>query len=294
MIAENQPFIELISKVHRHMAIESVEGEREHKDSSEKGDDVLDVARQTGGAPEETEQALPELLDPEPWAAPMSAPGVEPAETEAAYAAFVAARQAVALRARELIDIAETDDEVESAIQLADDAMHDNQTRAEMLEWCLSNEIRGVFLGYVLGTAWVCPKTGSLISGWGFDRESIEDAFYGSHPRGLMSLDTDYNHWRRLRRKRRPITVWRGVENGNFDHAVHGFSWTSDRAIAEWFAMRSFSGEKPIVVEAQIPPKSIAAAWLYESEVLVLDHDALISPHVVPILGLRDLEILEQ
>lgn len=63
-----------------------------------------------------------------------------------------------------------------------------------------------------------------------------------------------------------------------------------ERARAEWFAKRGFTGPfgsaEPLVIEAQLPPKAICAAWLYEREIVVIDPAALIDSHPVPLLGL--------
>jgi hypothetical protein len=186
-------------------------------------------------------------------------------QTDTGPNSFVALRDAVARRAQDLALLAETDDELESAILFADQAMHDDQAKVDMLDWCLANEPGGGFLGFVLDQVWHRPKIGSIISQGLFDRDEICDAFYWSHPRYLMSEDADHALWLKLRRKRNPITVWLGVSDNDFELACQGLSWTTSRAYAEWFATRFATN--PLVVQAQIRPIKICAAWLYEHEI---------------------------
>ena len=64
------------------------------------------------------------------------------------------------------------------------------------------------------------------------------------------------------------ILIWRGCERGR----ERGLSWTTDRAIAEGFAIgRRTTNERPTLVRAEIPKKHIFAVFIerQESEVIV-------------------------
>jgi hypothetical protein len=68
-----------------------------------------------------------------------------------------------------------------------------------------------------------------------------------------------------------PLTVWRGA---SIARGYRGFSWTTDRAVARWFADReTFVGRRPAGVwEAVVPPGrvlAIHAARDAEPEVIV-------------------------
>jgi hypothetical protein len=68
------------------------------------------------------------------------------------------------------------------------------------------------------------------------------------------------------------VTVWRGTHGIAFETAITGLSWTTNRALAAWFACR-YDKPLPLLVRATIPADSIL---LYtqersESECLIFD-----------------------
>lgn len=137
--------------------------------------------------------------------------------------AFLRERLAAAQRAQELISDSENDDDVESAIQFALEAMHDDQSKCDMLAWVCETAwgIDGRFIGVVLAEAHHRPKISGLVQ-WDFDADELVDLFALSDPRGLMSDDKDYAHWQALRRKRKPVTIWRGVRGITIEEALCG------------------------------------------------------------------------
>jgi hypothetical protein len=53
------------------------------------------------------------------------------------------------------------------------------------------------------------------------------------------------------------IQVWRGVSGVSAKNARQGFSWTTDRNVACWFAIRLDDVGKPLVITAQIPKRDV-------------------------------------
>jgi hypothetical protein len=53
------------------------------------------------------------------------------------------------------------------------------------------------------------------------------------------------------------IRVWRGVSGISAKNARQGFSWTTDRNVACWFAIRLDDVGKPLVITAQIPKRDV-------------------------------------
>jgi len=53
------------------------------------------------------------------------------------------------------------------------------------------------------------------------------------------------------------IQVWRGVSGISAKNARQGFSWTTDRNVACWFAIRLDDVGKPLVITAQIPKRDV-------------------------------------
>jgi hypothetical protein len=55
------------------------------------------------------------------------------------------------------------------------------------------------------------------------------------------------------------VTLWRGTSNLSFAKARRGYSWTTDRDTACWFAMRHpMSGGSPLVLSVAVPKNDIA------------------------------------
>lgn len=55
------------------------------------------------------------------------------------------------------------------------------------------------------------------------------------------------------------VTVWRGTSHISIEDAQNGYSWTTDRDVACWFAMRfAASNGSPLVLTADIAKRDIA------------------------------------
>lgn len=71
-----------------------------------------------------------------------------------------------------------------------------------------------------------------------------------------------------------PFTLFRGVAGNGRARRVRGLSWTSDRAVAEWFAVRAqlMGLKSPAVYRAVVPTRHVLAYITdrEESEFLVL------------------------
>lgn len=69
------------------------------------------------------------------------------------------------------------------------------------------------------------------------------------------------------------VRVWRGTSKLNIDEARHGYSWTTDRDIACWFAMRFAEvNGSPLVLAADVSRADIAlfSNDRQESEILLM------------------------
>jgi hypothetical protein len=80
--------------------------------------------------------------------------------------------------------------------------------------------------------------------------------------------------------RNRPVRAWRGVSS---PHAAYGISWTTDRDVACWFAMRFRDHHRsPMVFVADIPPALIIAEHDERAErELLVDPDELSWERVV-------------
>lgn len=69
-----------------------------------------------------------------------------------------------------------------------------------------------------------------------------------------------------------PLRIWRGCRREN----QHGYSWTTDRDKAVWFACR-FGASKPLLIEGTISPEKIVAVYTErnENEIFVFPHDVV-------------------
>ena len=73
------------------------------------------------------------------------------------------------------------------------------------------------------------------------------------------------------------LKIWRGVSGITPDQAVKGYSWTTDRDVAAWFAMRhSDNNGSPVVVAAEVDRENISfySEARGEQEVVVLREPA--------------------
>ena len=69
------------------------------------------------------------------------------------------------------------------------------------------------------------------------------------------------------------IRVWRGVSGIPANKARQGFSWTTDRNVACWFAVRMDNAGKPLVITAQVPKRDVLyySSDRHEQELLLLN-----------------------
>ena len=102
-----------------------------------------------------------------------------------------------------------------------------------------------------------------IMYAWNRDHGAFYNALQGDSRRLAEMLNDVCPPVRRSRRLR----IWRGVsirEGGPSDAAL-GLSWTTDRDVACWFAMRWYmcgvGDQRPFVFEAFIEPTAIVALW---------------------------------
>ncbi len=90
-------------------------------------------------------------------------------------------------------------------------------------------------------------------------------------PRDLLA-NTEYDHdldfYGSLRNR---FTVYRGVPDIDAELAALGICWTTERDIAEWFALRGASD--PTVLSARITKDQIATVFDRECEVVLQPHE---------------------
>ena len=110
-----------------------------------------------------------------------------------------------------------------------------------------------------------------LSSVWGHDHGYLIHA--ARHRRRLRAM-FEYAEFPPAHHLPPVITVYRGTAGIPLCAARRGFSWTLDRQIASWFAVRfAGDGRKPLVVKAEVPRERVA---LYnndrdEQEVVLFD-----------------------
>lgn len=87
-------------------------------------------------------------------------------------------------------------------------------------------------------------------------------------PRRILT-DDDLQFYEELGEK---LTVYRGIESGHAEYGPLGVCWTTNRSVAEWFAMRSasFFNTEPVLLSAQIRKCDIRMAKASEFEVVTM------------------------
>jgi hypothetical protein len=150
-------------------------------------------------------------------------------------------------------------------IRTKDDAMS--------LIWMLPNRDRGVAalrlfqaLGAPLDKQVVYC---GLMSAWEHDHDAVLSAFGDEHAfaSALRTVAPPF-------RRKRPLWAWRGVSS---PQAAYGISWTTDRDVACWFAMRFREcHNSPLVFVANMPSHVIITEHKARSEgELLVDPDEL-------------------
>jgi hypothetical protein len=111
-----------------------------------------------------------------------------------------------------------------------------------------------------------------MMAAWDHDHEEMHKAFDGMWwlADALRDVAPPITRKKRLR-------VWRGiiVDQGDPSEAVFGLSWTRDRDVACWFAMRWHSIKpawRPFVFEMIVDPPEIIAFHNARSEFEVIIH----------------------
>lgn len=77
------------------------------------------------------------------------------------------------------------------------------------------------------------------------------------------------------------VRVWRGTKGISLDSARKGYSWTTDRNIACWFAHYGHNGRDPLVIVADIPRSEI----MYFSDERSEKEAVLVRPPVAMVDG---------
>lgn len=72
-----------------------------------------------------------------------------------------------------------------------------------------------------------------------------------------------------------PLRVWRGTVGLSLEDARHGFSWTTDRAVAASHASRK--GERSLIITTKVMPEDVSffSDRIQEREVVILDSNAV-------------------
>jgi hypothetical protein len=103
------------------------------------------------------------------------------------------------------------------------------------------------------------PVYAGLMAAWDHDHPVVIEAFGGDYDfaGALQEVAPKVS-------VTRPVRAWRGiiVDGAHPREAVLGLSWTTQRDLACWFALRFYrSGLRPFVAEALFEPYSIITFW---------------------------------
>lgn len=170
-------------------------------------------------------------------------------------------RELMLARVRQIAD--------EWAVPFVDPAFRGNVEAAQSLACGLSNEKRGL----VAIAMWRVKAPADAF------RAYLKEIWLHDHDQlviyaGRQRLHAMFRYAGLPRPEQpEPMQVWRGTRGTTLRQAKEGFSWTTSRDVACWFAMRFASAERrPIVVSAEVPCSSVAWATddSGESEVLLL------------------------
>jgi hypothetical protein len=103
-----------------------------------------------------------------------------------------------------------------------------------------------------------------LILAWEHDHQELISAFGSEEELAAALRDVSPPS-----KRKKPVRAWRGINN---IRGAFGMSWTTDRDIACWFAMRRFVRKsKPSVLVCDLYPQAIVAEYngRHESELIV-------------------------
>jgi hypothetical protein len=101
-----------------------------------------------------------------------------------------------------------------------------------------------------------------FIKAWNHDHTRVNSAFGGNIPAVLRELNPS-------RKKKASVIAWRGVDDLD---AIQGFSWTTDRDVACFFAIRS-PRNTPFLLRYEFQPEDILARYNGRSE-----HELIVDP----------------
>lgn len=121
----------------------------------------------------------------------------------------------------------------------------------------LRNELRGVVAVAMWDTRVSRPAYRAFLgSAWDHDHREVETA---AQDRRTLACMFRYAAFELPAELPDVVTVWRGTSYISIEDAQNGYSWTTDRDVACWFAMRfAESNGSPLVLTADIAKRDIA------------------------------------
>ncbi len=154
--------------------------------------------------------------------------------------------------------------------------------RADFLEWCYYHRdaIGRRPFSRVLAESWQRPKTGSLVTSWGFPISWVTRMFQHALPEHLMDAE-ELAEFNRLPLE---IVAFRGCSGVTLGKARCGMSWTLDRDKAIWFARRfgDLRGD-PLCLEATIQKRNVFAYFGVPERELVVRSGRVAKVRSVPV-----------
>jgi len=157
---------------------------------------------------------------------------------------------------------------------------HSNGDSSTLLKFCLycwqlkqQNEIKADAWAIVFGATWQSGERESLLFMARLEQSTVLKMFEAANQRYFMFLRDD---WSRYNALPETLTVWRGVCDG-MERRSDGFSWSSDRRWATWFAYRNAMNHinlkkgkpTPQLLSAIVDKKNVLAIVSTEDEVIV-------------------------
>lgn len=150
----------------------------------------------------------------------------------------------------------------DGAIDVFLSALNGDQEQALLLALIAPNPYRGILARYFYEVQAPIPAYQELLSNaWDHDHRYL-DAAAGSR----KALEEMFKYAAYETQNNLPplVTVWRGTGGGSLDRAARGISWTIDRDVACWFAIRHCGdGDEPLVLKANVSRESI---YFYTNE----------------------------
>lgn len=166
------------------------------------------------------------------------------------------------------------------AIQHIEPALAGDADAAQSLVFCANNNKRGAIalLFYLADVKKDAYRT-ALLDVWEHDHRHLLGALgYNRDPLWLVRIKLNqlFRHAECSLPPELPetLTIWRGTSALSRQKAANGFSWTTDRDTACWFAMRfAKKNGKPLVLKAEIPKAQILCFTdeRDESEIVIAD-----------------------